>query len=52
MAIPFEAVERGEVDFSDVVDPHAPELGPVHPGEILLKAAFELEAVASETAAV
>ncbi|NBC34091.1 MAG: HigA family addiction module antidote protein [Alphaproteobacteria bacterium] len=35
MPNPLKAVERGELDFSDVVDPHAPDLGPVHPGEIL-----------------
>jgi addiction module HigA family antidote len=37
MSIPIEDVWAGKVDLTDVVDPDAPRLGPVHPGEILLE---------------
>jgi addiction module HigA family antidote len=35
MSIPIEDVWAGKVDLSDVIDPEAPHLGPVTPGEIL-----------------
>jgi len=35
MTIEREALERGQIDFSDLVDPAAPLLDPVHPGAVL-----------------
>jgi addiction module HigA family antidote len=35
MTISMEDVEAGRIDLTDVVDPDAPPVGPIHPGEIL-----------------
>jgi len=35
MTIRREDIDAGRVDFADVVDPAAPMLPPVHPGDIL-----------------
>ena len=37
MTITMEDVRAGKIDFSDLDDPSAEALGPVHPGEILLE---------------
>ena len=37
MSISRKALEAGEIDLSEVVDPSAPPLGPVAPGELLRK---------------
>jgi antitoxin HigA-1 len=36
MSIARADVDAGRVDFSDLVDPDAPPLDPVHPGDVLL----------------
>lgn len=35
MVVTMEELRSGLIDFSDIDDPHAEPLGPVHPGEIL-----------------
>ncbi len=35
MTIRIEDVEAGRIDFSDIADPDAERVGPVHPGAIL-----------------
>ena len=35
MTIRIEDVEAGRIDFTDIADPGATPIGPVHPGDIL-----------------
>lgn len=35
MTITREELEAGRIDFSDIDEPGAPPIGPIHPGEIL-----------------
>ena len=37
MTITMEDLKAGRIDFSDIDDPNALPLGPVHPGEVLIE---------------
>lgn len=51
MSIPRADVDAGRIDFSDLVDPDAPLLDPVRPGDILLRDFMEPLALSAEALA-
>jgi antitoxin HigA-1 len=50
VTITREEVEAGLVDFSDIVEPGAPLLDPVHPGSILVDWLEEIEVTPEQLA--